>query len=389
MCCDAPSPPDMSAMADAQMEVAQLARETALDQLAFAKDKWSQQQEMLDQVLSVQMPMMEDQYLNAQKDRERYESVFQPLQDKMITDAESYNTQERRTKEATEAMADVTTAFEAQRENAQRNLEAYGIDPSQTRSQAIDADVRIAEAAAQAGAGNMARRRVEQTGRVLRGDAINMGMGMASQAAMGYGGALSAGNAAVGNTNSTIASGVNNMSAGYTGMNTALSGYSGAANTTNMGYQNTLAQHSSGFGLADLAGMAAGGASGLAAGGFFNAAGAEGGTVTKDGIGIPMYAEGGTVDINRMPGGTALPPPALPAPQAIMPGGPKADDVPARLSEGEFVVPAEVLKWKGEEFFEKTIQKSAEDKAKADAIRMQKQGVPMQGPQPTAIPGAQ
>jgi hypothetical protein len=158
-----------------------------------------------------------------------------------------------------------------------------------------------------------------------------------------------------------------------------------------MGYQNELAAYNSSFGVQDLVAMGAGGVSGLASGGYFNpvAKAAEGGTVTREGVGIPAYAEGGTVDINRMPGGTALPPPALPAPQAIMPGGPKADDVPAQLSEGEFVVPAEVLKWKGEEFFEKTIQKSAEDKAKADAIRMQKQGVPMQGPQPTAIPGAQ
>lgn len=391
MCCDAPAPPDMSAMAEGQLEVAQLARETALEQLQFAKDKWSQQQDILDQVLSVQMPMMEDQYINAQKDRARYEQVFQPLQDKMITEAEAYNTQERRDTEATEAMADVTTAFEAQRENAQRNLESYGIDPSQTRSQAIDADVRIAEAAAQAGAGNMARRRVEQTGRVLRGDAINMGMGMPSQAAMGYGGALSAGNAGVGNVNSTVGAGIAGMGSANAGLNTALSGYGGAANTTNMGYQNVLAQHGSGFGISDLAGMAAGGASGLASGGFFNPvpAGAEGGTVTKQGIGVPAYAEGGTVDINRMPTNTALPAPALPAPQAILPGGPKADDVPARLSEGEFVVPAEVLKWKGEEFFEKTIRKSAEDKAAADALRMEKQGIPMQGPQPMGIPGVQ
>jgi len=166
MCCsEAPAPPDMSAQVEGQMEIAKMAQATAQEQLAFARDKWGQQQGMLDQVLAVQMPMMQDQFENARKDRSRYESVFQPLQDKAITEAESYNTMERQNKEAGEAMADVGTAFDAQRVNAQRNLESYGIDPSQTRSQAIDADVRMAEATAKAGAGNMARRRVEQTGR--------------------------------------------------------------------------------------------------------------------------------------------------------------------------------------------------------------------------------
>ncbi len=373
ICCEAPAPPDLSGMSDAQIEVAQMAQDTAADQLNFAKDKWGQQQEMLDRVLEIQMPMMQDQYDNARADRARYENTFQPLQDKMIADAESYNTQGRQDKEAGEAMADVGNAFDAQRRNAQQNLESYGIDPSQTRSQAIDSEVRQAEAVAKAGSGNMARRRVEQTGRVLRGDAINMGMGMASQAAMGYGGALSAGNAAVGNTNSTIGAGISNLGAAGGMMNTALSGYSGAANTMNMGYQNTLAQHSSGFSAADAVGLVAGGAAGMASGGMM----AEGGTVTKKGVGVPAYAEGG-----------AVVPMGIPPQNGDVPGGPKADDVSTQLSEGEFVVPAETLRWKGEEFFEKTIQKSAEDKAQADAVRQQKEGtaIPMQGPTPQAPP---
>ena len=48
MCCDAPAPPDMSALAEGSTEVALIAQETAMEQLNFAKDKWGQQQEMLD-----------------------------------------------------------------------------------------------------------------------------------------------------------------------------------------------------------------------------------------------------------------------------------------------------------------------------------------------------
>lgn len=371
MCCSAPSPPDMSPMADASMETAKLARETAVEQLAFAKEKWTQQQDMLDQVLAVQMPMMNDQFINARKDRARYEQVFQGLEDKLVQDAVSYDSQARREAEAGQAVADVTTAYDAQRENASRSLQSYGIDPSQIHAQALDATMRSQEAAAQAGAANMARRNTEATGRGLRAEAINIGKGMPGQSLASYQGASGAGNSAVNNTNSTISSGVNNMSAGYTGMSTALQGYNNAANITNQGYQNTLSQYNSGFSLGDAAGLVGGATTSYLTGGI-------------------MKAEGGPIDIERMTGGVALPAPPLPTPDGAVvgPGGPRQDAIPARLSNGEFVIDAETMKWKGQEFFEKTIQKAQQDKAEATALRQQKQGVPTVSPQgnPSAIP---
>jgi muramidase (phage lysozyme) len=55
-------------------------------------------------------------------------------------------------------------------------------------------------------------------------------------------------------------------------------------------------------------------------------------------------------------------------PIAASPSGGKAvDDVPARLTPGEFVVPKDVVAWKGEEHFQKLIQKSREDRPQAPA----------------------
>ncbi len=217
--------------------------------------------------------------------------------------------------------------------------------------------MRLGEAVAKAGAGNIARKRVENQGIAMLGDAINLGNNLPSQAATGYGGALTAGNAGVGNMNSTVGSGVNNLTAGNGYMNTALSGIGGAANTVNAGYANELSEFNSGFGIGD--------ALGLITGGITSYAGA-GGTFAE--CGAVDYEEGGAV---------------------IGPGGPKDDAIPAQLSNGEFVIPAETLQWKGEEFFEKTISKSAQDKAEATQVRMQKQGVPMQAPTPALpAPGA-
>jgi hypothetical protein len=72
---------------------------------------------------------------------------------------------------------------------------------------------------------------------------------------------------------------------------------------------------------------------------------------------IPKFAEGG------------------PVPESMSPsGGVAVDDVPAQgptgaiqLDGGEFVVPADVVKWKGEEFFQKQITQSREKRKEAPA----------------------
>ena len=57
------------------------------------------------------------------------------------------------------------------------------------------------------------------------------------------------------------------------------------------------------------------------------------------------------------------------------------DDVQARLNAGEFVVPEDVVRWKGEEFFQKTIQGSRKAKAEAPA----KPQAIVAAPQPTTF----
>jgi hypothetical protein len=55
-------------------------------------------------------------------------------------------------------------------------------------------------------------------------------------------------------------------------------------------------------------------------------------------------------------------------PQSASPTqGIAVDDVPARLSPGEFVVPKDVVQWKGEEHFQKLIDQSREKRQEATA----------------------
>lgn len=312
MGCSTPEAPDIQALADISGENAELAAAISLEQLDWAKDQFKQQMSVTNKVLNTQLPIMTQTHANAQKDRKRYEDIYQPLEDNLVAEFQTYDTKQRQNREAGEASADVTRTFDAQRENAARQLESYGIDPSQTRSQALDSNMRIQEAAAQASAQTNARRNVQTTGRALRAEALNIGKGYPSNVASSYGQALAAGNSAVGNINATSAVGASTMGTGQGWMGQSNQGVQTATGAMNTAYGNDIAAYSAQM---ELAGAAMGAVGGMA-------------------------AEGGAID---------------------GPGGPKQDAIPARLSDGEYVIPAEVMKRKGTEFFDKLIAKTRKD----------------------------
>jgi hypothetical protein len=324
----APAAPDYSGLVAAQEKAAELSAGVAMEQLDWAREEYGLNRELLNDVLGIQLPIAMEQWENAQADRARYEETFQPIEDDLVEEFTSYGSEERKTMEVGRAMSDVARTQDAQREQALQRLEDYGIDPSQTRSAALDANLRSQEAASMAGAGNQARERVENISRALRAEAINIGKGLPSQVAQSYGQAIQAPSSAMSSANQTYGAGAAAMGNPTSWMGQANQGYSGAANTMNMGYQNQLAgwqgsQQASGDmwgGIGSLAGMAVGGPMGGAIGGALF------------GGGGPGLAEGGAIE---------------------GPGGPKEDAIPARLSDGEYVIPADVMRRKGTEFFDK------------------------------------
>jgi hypothetical protein len=336
---DPPAPPDLTPQAEASEEIARINQETAREQLAWAREQDTANRAVLERVLGVQLPIMEETFANAQTDRQRYEEVFQPIENNLIQEFQNYDSPERLDLERGRAIADVSSAFESQRRNAAARLESYGIDPSQTRSMALDIGMRTAQAAAQASAADAATQRVENTGRALRADAINIGRGMPSQAAQSYGQSIAAGQAGLGGANSTSANSANlaSSSLGFSGQ--ALQGYNQGAGIRNMGYQNQLAatqmQNENAAAGWNTAASLVGGVAGMMM--------EKGGPVTEKG--------------------------ALPVP--VIPGS--TDRKPALLTPGEYVLPVDVVRFKGEEFFEKLIAKSREDK---QSMSQQRQGIP-------------
>lgn len=337
----APAAPDLTPQANASTEIARMNQQTAQAQLDWAKEQDANNRAILERVLGVQLPIMEESFKQAQQDRERYMTTFQPIEDQLVKEANSYATPERAAFERSQAIGDVNSQFDAQRRQSLQRLESYGIDPSQTRSQALDVGVRTAQAAAAAAAATGATQRVEDVGRSLRADAINLGRGLPSMVASSYGQAIQAGNSGVGNANSTFGTSSNAIGTPGQYMGQALQGYGQSANILSQGYNNRLNQFNSSQNAMgqwlDVAGTIGGAAVG------------RGGWLTGKADGGPITAEG-----------------ALPV--SPIPGKP-TDVKPIMATPGEFVIPADVVKFKGEEFFYKLRDKARETKQALEMVQ--------------------
>lgn len=336
-----PPPPDYSGVANASEKAAELSFQLGKEQLAWAKEQYGKDSEITKKVVDSALESMDINNANAAKDRQRYEDIYQPLEDKAVAEADSYASPERRAAEMGKAGATVAQAMDVQRNAALQSLEGFGVDPSSTRYAALDIGIRTNKAAAIAAAQNNASDMVDATGRALRSEAINVGRGYPGQVVNSYNTALQAGNQGANSQLAQTASGANTMGTAtqWQGLgNQGLSAWTGAlnsqANAELASWKAGQAEGGSGLGTAlGIIGPVAMTAMGMETGGA-----------------VPDGTPGGAIPAGASPTGGAIP-----------------DDVNARLTPGEFVVPKDVMAWKGEEFFQKMIENARKAKPQAPA----------------------
>ncbi len=414
----APPPPDYSGVAAASKESAQYAYQLGQDQLTWAKQQDAMDRAVSDQVVGESLATDKANSNNAAKDRARYESVYQPLEDSAVAEAKSYADGSRKDLEMGRAQAGVGQQFDSARTAAQQQLESFGIDPSSTRYAALDLGSRNQQAAATAAAGNQASENVDATGRALRSDAINVGRGMPGQVAQSYGTALQAGNSAVGAQLGATASAANNQGTApqWQGLGNQAVGQWG--NTLTQGYNAQLGQFKANQDSSSGWGSALGLIGGIAAkalpfsdervkeniepvGKTF-----DGQTVYRynyKGDPAPQIGliaqeveqrhpdavgedEHGLKHVNydraiKAATGGAVPLEASPS------MGQQTDDVNAKLNAGEFVLPKDVVSWLGEEKLQKMIM--AARKAQDGAQAKPTMGAVPAGARPSFVSGQQ
>lgn len=137
----------------------------------------------------------------ATDDRNRRINTFLPVEDKFIADSVGYDTPERRAAEAAAASGDIALQGRIAADGRRRQATAMGVNPASGRFINAEAKAGTDVALASAGAANLARRNVENTGRGLVANVVNLGMGSAvnpgtsmglsnGAAGAGFGGAM-------------------------------------------------------------------------------------------------------------------------------------------------------------------------------------------------------
>lgn len=361
-----PPAPDLTPIAKAMQKQADQSFQLQNQQFEWAKSQDLKNQELNQTLVNDYLTRQGKLDIIADKDRARYEQTFLPLQDQLISQAQRYQDPAFQEAEAARQAAEVSRQYNLARGAAQDRLESFGIDPTQTRSAALDMSARTAEAAARAGAANAGRQGAIDRGINLMGGVLGYGNNLTGQALNAYGGAGQQGGAALSGSLQTTGSGASTMGTPMQWGSLGQQGLSSWGTMLNQNYQNQIAaykaqnEQSSGWG--QVLGLGLGIAGQMAMPGMQN--------MFSGFMGQPKrYAEGGPVPDEHQ--GIPITPQMSPS------RGIATDDVPAQLNAGEFVVPKETVQWLGEKHFQKLIEKSKEEKAQAGA---KPQAVPVADP---------
>lgn len=326
-------------------------------------------------------------------DRARWEQVYQPLQNQIISDAQNWDSPDRRMQARGMATSRVGQAMDQADAAAARDLERYGVDPTSTRFAGVNRQAKLSRATAQAAASDTADRALVQEGFGARLAANQMGAQLPGQATTEAATGANIG-AAAGNlrnaTAQTFMPALGNP-IGWGGLTVAgNNAYTGATSAINNAQleQQKLSENSS-SGLGSILGLVGGTIGSFAAPGIGTAIGsglgrlagglADGGsglTFEKGGE-VPPRATDGYIDPSMSPS-----------------GGEETDDVSAtgsggslRVDAGEFVIPQRTVQYYGTKYLEGLIHKADDAMGIAPQDVGPEMSEPVQAAAGGAIPG--
>jgi len=319
------SPPDpnpgMQATAAASEKVGLEQVALGREQLAYQKERAAATDALTGKLINSQTDLADTQKNISKSEYDRYQKTYVPIEDRIAKEAQAFDTEGERERYAGLAGADVAAGFKGAGQVGLRSQSRFGLRPNANALAAIDSQLRAQEAGQTAGAMTNARYAARDAGTQRLMNAVNVGKGIpgtatsaASGATSGYG---SSANMQFGANNSYNAGASNALSFTNSGVNAIGQGgniYGAISNYNQRNYETQSKQMSS---ILNAGGMAAG-----------------------------YYFADGT------PGG-------IQNPQGVVrgPGTGTSDSIPAMLSKGEYVIPEDVVRKKGIDFFDKLLEK--------------------------------
>jgi len=342
--CSGPKPPDVNpgllATAQANERIAQEQIELGREQFEWSKQNAASDRQMLMPIFQQQQRLADSAEARSQEQYDYWKQSYQPLEQKIINEALQFNTDAEREKMAGQAGADIEQAFGQQRAATARELSRYGINPNSSTALRAAGTLGDEEALAKAGAMNQSRLQSRAMGMAMAADAANMGRGLSGQSNSAAALALQAGQAGTQNImgqtqNAVSARGLGNANFGM-GIEANSAAGKGYGQEFGARMQNWSAgEEQRGKTLSSIGSIAGMAAAFMADGGEAGEEGAKAGSVGD----LPSVARARKAGLVRGP------------------GGPVDDQIEARLSNGEYVIPADVVRRKGEEFFDKLVKK--------------------------------
>lgn len=330
----------------------------AAQQMKAAESYNKQAQTQLSTSLGTSNDMASMLSGQAQGNVNSYQQNFQPLQAEQAKQAQQYGSEQNVARLQGQAVAGVNSANQAARSNSAAALAAEGVDPASVHGAALDRSAGVMGAANAAGAGTQSAIGTQQQAFQMANQTNQLGLGVGAQGTAGGATAAQTAQGGQGMVNQTGAQGVQNLGASNAYLNTGINANKSAADISSQDFGNQMTAYNAQQAQSAGTGQMIGDIAGIAAMAMM----AEGGPVTWD-RGIPTFAVGGPVT-NYAAGGQVMQKGALPT--SPIPGS--TDTKPALLTPGEFVIPKDVVDFKGQDHFHKMIDSVRENKNKRMAI---------------------
>ena len=179
-------PPDYSGM-----------ERVAREQLRFAQQQYQDLRPIAEGIGQAQIAAQNQQMAQAQDYYDYMQDTFRPVEQRLVAQAQEFNTDAYRQQKAAEASAAASRAFATARASNARSLAARGINPNSGAARGMGTATQLQEGLARAGGMTSARNQAQQLGYARMIDAAGLGRGLAGASAAAYAGATGAGSAGI------------------------------------------------------------------------------------------------------------------------------------------------------------------------------------------------
>ena len=191
-------------------------------EFAAAEKRNAKMDALAERVTGAQLESMGQQTALADEYATYNRNTFRPLEQRIVTEADNYDSQANLDAAAGKAGTDYMASLANRKETTARTMARMGLNPADGRSLAAMGDTG-SEALGAVTAINNARDKVKTLGSAKRFDAASLGRNLPSAQATSAGLALTAGNSAVGNMATANGSQVSGLGAGVSLLNGAAS----------------------------------------------------------------------------------------------------------------------------------------------------------------------